>query len=237
VNPREAWRKESVVALVLLMAYFSAALGSSDRREAAIAHFHDLASLERRLGIFVELDLQRMLLRTPFVALVNVFYFLLHSMIVLGFVLVLFLRGRGEYARVRNILVCFSLISFLIYWLYPLAPPRIMREYGFVDTGDQSPGMDYETGFLSRLVNPYAAMPSVHMGYSLIVGGFIYLRSRARLLRLLALAYPALMLLAVTSSGNHLLIDCIASVPLLLLTLLIVDRLDLQGWLARYLRR
>ena len=137
----------------------------------------------------------------------------------------------------RNLLLAFSLISFLIYFLYPLAPPRIMDEYGFVDTLDETPGVSYETGFLSGLMNLYAAMPSVHIGYSLIVGGFIYLKSRRLLFRLLGPAYPALMLFVVTSSANHLLIDCIVSVPLLIFTVLIIGKVDLPGRLARYLRR
>lgn len=237
MNPRKAWPKELVVACILLLAYFSANFGSSERREVAMAHFRELASVEKQLGIFVELDLQRLVLGTPLVAFVNIFYALFHSIIVLGFAVTLFITGRDEYPRARNLLLAFSLMSFLIYFLYPAAPPRMMGEYGFVDTLDQTPGVSYETGFLSGLMNPYAAMPSVHIGYSLIVGGFVYLKSRGRLFRFLGPVYPALMLFVVTSSANHLLIDCIVSVPLLLFTILIVDRADLSGRLARYLRR
>ena len=237
LDPRKAWPKEVVVACILLLAYFSANYGSSDRREVAMAHFRELASLEKRLGIFVERDLQQLILGTPLVGFVNVFYALLHSVIILGFAVTLFVTGRNEYPYVRNLLLAFSLISFLIYFLYPLAPPRIMDEYGFVDTLDETPGVSYETGFLSGLMNAYAAMPSVHIGYTLIVGGFIYLKSRRLLFRLLGPAYPALMLFVVTSSANHLLIDCIVSVPLLIFTVLIIGKVDLPGRLARYLRR
>ncbi len=230
-----AWPREIFFLALVFSAYFGVSFAASDRAALAMDHCRDLIALERSLGIFVELGIQQAVLGTPVAALLDPFYTYIHSAITICLLAGMFLSGHERYAYVRNVFVVFSLISFLIYFVYPSAPPRMMEEYGFVDTADQGPSSS-QTDLLRQVMNPYAAMPSVHFGYSIIVAGSAIALFKRDLLTVPGVVYPALMIFVLTASANHLLIDCIASVPVLLASFLLVDRFDLAGRLARYLR-
>ncbi len=225
-NPRIVL-KELALGVVVLLSYLGVSALSQGRGDLAIFHARQLIALERSLGIFVEPALQRAVGVGLWAWILSEFYLLAHPLITLGFIVGLFVSGRDEYPDVRNLLVTFSLLSFAIYLLYPAAPPRMVPESGMNDLVEGSGTVDYERGvmkYLMRLVDPYAAMPSVHFGYSLIVGGFFLLALRRKPLRILGPAYPAVMLVSVAATGNHFLVDCLASVLVVLTSKVVADR-------------
>jgi len=225
-NPRIVL-KEMALGTVVLLSYLGVSALSQGRGDLAIFHAKQLITLERSLGIFVEPALQAAVGNGLLAWALSEFYLLAHPLITLGFIVGLFLSGRDEYPRVRNLFVTFSLVSFAIYLLYPAAPPRMVPESGMDDLVEGSGTVDYERGvmrYLMQLVDPYAAMPSVHFGYSLIVGGSIFLASRRKTLRILGPAYPAIMLVSVAATGNHFLVDCLASIILVLGSKIVADR-------------
>ena len=118
-------------------------------------------------------------------------------------------------------------IALLIYWLYPVAPPRELPELaaqfdaaapayilGFFDTMEQYLGYAYDTQSTRAFVNPYAAMPSLHFGWDLLLGIAIIAAFRRTALAWLAMAIgiglPLLQIFAITTTANHYLIDAVA---------------------------
>ncbi len=92
------------------------------------------------------------------------------------------------------------------YVLFPAAPPRLAGQ-GFSDTVTTSTGLNLSSDVLGALYNPFAAVPSLHFGYALIVGVAIAAIARNRVVRVLGALYPVLMLLIIVATGNHFVFD------------------------------
>jgi hypothetical protein len=118
-------------------------------------------------------------------------------------------RRPHAFRFVRSTLIVSTALALVGYVLYPAAPPRLAN-MGFADTVTKNTGLDLSSDLLGSLYNPIAAVPSLHFGYSLIVGVAIAQLASQRWLRRLGAAYPALMLLIIVATGNHFLFDAAA---------------------------
>jgi hypothetical protein len=116
---------------------------------------------------------------------------------------------RERFAVVRTTLVIATAISLAIYVLYPAAPPRLAG-LGFADTVTRNAHVNLSSDALGSLYNPFAAVPSLHFGYALLVGATVYALARRRWVRLLGAAYPAFMLFTIVATGNHFFFDAAA---------------------------
>jgi membrane-associated phospholipid phosphatase len=179
---------------------------TDDRVVAAFDNAERLITLERRLGIFIEADLQRAALQIdPMLGVVNAIY-ISYWPIVFGTLAWLLLRHPRVYPLYRNALLASGALSLAVFALYPLAPPRFVPEHGFVDTiARESQG--YRSFNASVLVNEYAAMPSLHFGWVLLLGVAVASLARSRLVLATAVAAPILMLVAIVLTGNHYFLD------------------------------
>jgi hypothetical protein len=173
--------------------------------------------VERAAHMPSEAAIQRVFLPHPLlVQAFNLYYAGLHFAVLIACLIWLFARYRTSYARVRTTVVLFTGLSLLVQFI-PVAPPRMLPGDGMVDTalryGQSVYGSD--GGF-----NPdqLSAMPSVHIGWALLVAVVIVHVSRSRW-RWLALAYPALTTLAVVVTANHFWLDGVAAAALLALAL------------------
>ncbi len=99
-------------------------------------------------------------------------------------------------------------IGLVILILFPVAPPRLMPA-GFVDTVTEL-STSYRVLQPPSLINKFAAVPSLHVGWNLLVGILIFTTSRNRLARLFALGGPLLMATAVVLTANHYIVDAVA---------------------------
>ena len=97
-------------------------------------------------------------------------------------------------------------IALVGYVLFPAAPPRLAG-LGFADTVTHSTGLDLSSDMLGALYNPFAAVPSLHFGYALIVGVSLATIARHRVVRVLGALYPPAMLLIIVATGNHFFVD------------------------------
>lgn len=174
---------------------------------------------ERSLHMPSEAAVQRIFLPHPLIIQAfNLYYASLHFVMLISCLVWLFVRYRASYFRVRTTVVLFTGFS-LIVQLIPVAPPRMLTGDGMWDTavlyGQSVYGND--GGF-----NPdqLSAMPSVHVGWALLVAIVVVQVSRSRW-RWLALAYPALTVLAVVVTANHFWLDGWAAAALLALALLL----------------
>jgi hypothetical protein len=174
---------------------------------------------ERVLYMPSETDLQRLILPHPLlVQACNYYYDILHFPLLGACLIWLYTRHRADYPRIRTTVVLFTGISLLIQ-LITVAPPRLLASTGMVDTAVQYGQSVYawSGGFNA---DEFSAMPSVHVGWAVIVAVAVITVSRRRW-RWLAAAYPVLTLLVVVVTANHFWLDGIAAGLLVALVMLV----------------
>ena len=174
---------------------------------------------ERILYLPSETDLQRLILPHPLLVQAgNYYYDVLHFPLLGACLIWLYARHRADYPRIRTTVALFTGISLLIQ-LIPVAPPRLLASTGMVDTAVQYGQSVYawSGGFDA---DEFSAMPSVHVGWALIVAIAVITVSRSRW-RWLAAAYPVLTLLVVVVTANHFWLDGIAAGLLVALVLMV----------------
>jgi hypothetical protein len=177
---------------------------------AARSHTADIVGLERHLGFFVERAVQHAVENLPGVPmLLGLAYMTLHFGAT-GVALVwVHRKHRDRFPLVRTTLIVSTAVSLAIYVLYPAAPPRLAG-IGFADTVTQKSGINLSSDALGSLYNPFAAVPSLHFGYSLLVGVTVALLARRRWVRWLGAMYPPFMLFTIVATGNHFIFDAVA---------------------------
>jgi hypothetical protein len=168
---------------------------------------------ERDWHLPSELDAQRLVVPHPLIAQAcNLYYASMHFAGLGALLLWLFLRHRDRYAQVRTTIVLLT-ASCLLVQLLPVAPPRLLPGLGFVDTAEQ---YDQSVYTALKAVGPdqLSAMPSVHVGWAVLVGAVVVWLGTSRW-RWLALLHPALTIFVVAATANHFWLDGIVAVALL----------------------
>ncbi|MEU6977054.1 phosphatase PAP2 family protein [Streptomyces sp. NPDC046371] len=140
----------------------------------------------------------------------NYYYATLHFVVTIGVLVWLYRWQPGRYAAFRTVLFATTGVALVGYYLYPLAPPRLMNGQNFVDTvlvhhtwGSMA------SGNLKHMSNQYAAMPSMHIGWSLWCGVTIFLLAKAPWARILGLLYPTATLVVIVATANHFWMDAV----------------------------
>jgi hypothetical protein len=175
-------------------------------RVPAVDHARAIASLERSLHVFDEVHVQHAAQAVPgLIWTLGALYLTLHLAVSGVYLLWLHRRRPAAYPVVRNALLLASGLALVGFVAFPTAPPRLAG-LGIVDTISHG-HVDLNHGLVSALYNPYAAVPSMHIGYAAIVGASLYLHGGRRFLRVAAFLYPALQLLVIVATGNHFFFD------------------------------
>ena len=199
----------------------------------AFQNAYDIVGLERFLRLFVERDFQSLFLGSTFlIHLINVLYTVCYYPAIIIFGIWAYNRHREQYFIVRNVLFVSAGLAFLCFALYPLAPPRMLSELGFTDTIAPYSTVDYSSSAASILTNPYAAMPSLHFGWPLLVGIATICIARTWWLKLLGALVPSFMLVAIVATGNHFILDAIGGALVIGLAyglVVLFDRLRQRG--------
>ena len=141
---------------------------ATGQRTVAFVHARDIVRWERDLGIFHELDVQRWAAHAPGIVdkAANWTYFNCQFTVSISFLLWVYARRNDSYYFIRNVVMAADFIGVIGYISFPAAPPRMLPDLGFVDTLAQT----YKSTAVATLANPYAAMPSLHTAYALLVG-------------------------------------------------------------------
>jgi PAP2 superfamily len=172
-------------------------------------HADQVIGLERRLDAFVEGDVQDAVHALPGLGgTLGFLYLALHLTVTGGVLLWLHRRRPHAFPFVRTTLLLASGLALVGYLAYPTAPPRLAG-VGIADTVSNG-GVDLNHGLISALYNPYAAVPSMHVGYAVIVGACLFRCGGRAALKAAGALYPVLVLLIVVSTGNHFLFDAVA---------------------------
>lgn len=195
-----------MLVLVCVLIYFGIRGLTEGSETTAIRHGHDLLRLERDLGVQLENDLQRFVLDRQWLMTAFNWVYIWGHWPVIAITLTWLHHGhRRAYLILRNAMIVSGAIGLVIFVSYPVAPPRLLPT-GFVDTVTEN-SRAYRVLQPPGLVNKYAAMPSLHAGWNLLVGISLWGASRRPLVRAFAVVGPALMAVAVVATANHYVLD------------------------------
>jgi hypothetical protein len=185
-----------------------------EQKAEALRNADWLWRMEHHLGIAVEESVnQAANSMTWLIVGMNYYYATLHFVITLGVLVWLYRSHPGRYAATRLVLFATTGVALVGYYLYPLAPPRLMNGDSFVDTVliHQTWG-SMASGDLKHMSNQYAAMPSMHIGWSLWCGLTILALARVPWMRVLGLLYPTATLVVIVATANHFWLDAVGGV-------------------------
>lgn len=198
------------------------------REALALAHGRWILHLEHTLGIAVELKLNRWLVAHHTIATVASYYYdNAHFVVTLGLLGWLWFTRADIYRPLRNTLVAINLLGLLVFWLCPVAPPRMLSGEGFTDVVAASHTFgSWHTGSLAADADQLAAMPSLHLAWATWCTLAMWRMTRRRWLRVVAVLYPLLTAVAVLGTGNHYLLDVLAGVLTALLAMALLTLLS-----------
>jgi len=179
-----------------------------------------MIDVEKELHLYFEEALQDYFLGNPaFMRFWNIFYGFFHFAVT-GFAMIwLYIRDPEGYPKWRNTLACTTALALVGFALFPLMPPRLLdscgqfgvcpsTHFGYVDTLARFGGLwSFDSGTIKAVSNQFAAMPSLHFGWSFWCFLVLFPRLPSRIGQVLIAAYPWLTLFAIMVTGNHYWID------------------------------
>jgi membrane-associated phospholipid phosphatase len=210
--------------------YFGVRALTEGKVSSAIANAIDLVHVERNLDLDWEDAVQGVVLgEHALVDAVNAMYIWGHwpLLIVGGFLL--FHLGQAEYRRLRTVILLSGALGLVVFAVFPVAPPRL-APVGLQDTVTLH-SQTYRTVLPPSLINEYAAMPSFHAGWNLLLGIELFRVSRNVLLRVFAVLMPVAMAFSVVATANHFVLDVVGG------ALVVVTALALVSWFQGRKRR
>jgi hypothetical protein len=233
---RARWWVELLTVVWLLWVYDAITNLAPLRLHVAIDHAQGLLSLERTLHIDPEHGLDRWLAgHHTLASAISYYYDNAHFIVTLGLLGFLWWRRADIYRPLRSSLVVVNLLGFLVFWLYPVAPPRMLPGFTDVVASSHTFG-SWHTGALASDANQLAAMPSLHIAWAGWCAVVLWQLSERRTVRALAVLYPLLTSFAVLATGNHFVLDIVGGLAVLVIAMLLVrgsERRPPRGTLAR----
>jgi membrane-associated phospholipid phosphatase len=177
---------------------------SESNTAAAFENARQIISFEKGMGLFFEQSLQAWAMGSRLlIDFTNFMYVNSHFVVTTAFLVWLYLRHNDRFYFVRNMFMVAMGLAIVGYVAMPTAPPRFLPELGFVDTIAYYADVHHDSAFVALFFNPYAAVPSMHVAFSLILAGPAMLIVRRWYLKVLWAFYPALVAFVVIVTGNH----------------------------------
>jgi hypothetical protein len=205
----DALRQVSLFGLAYLGYRLVRGLVEGDANEA-FAHARDLISLERGTHLFVEPSIQTWASGSHLVMVVSSWIYVnAQTSVTVAALVYLYLRHNRNFYFVRNMFMIAMAIALVGYTVFPTAPPRFMPEWGFVDSVADLTHVhiDGQSASVSAITNLYAAVPSMHVAFALMIGWTLARLVRSSVARVLWILYPFLMTFVIVVTANHFLVD------------------------------
>ncbi|MPZ24553.1 MAG: PAP2 family protein [Dehalococcoidia bacterium] len=192
---------------------------ASGRSEEALANARRVAAVEKQLGICVESAVQAHTLRSPLqVGAWNAVYLWGHLPLLATFAAWLYTANREVYGRLRRVFLISQALGAAIYYLFPVAPPRLMpAEYGYVDTLADRHEIHYQLGSVRLFLNEYAAMPSLHFGWSLLMTAGLLSGVGGWKAGVTAVLSPIASMASIVATANHWVLDAVGGAAVMAL--------------------
>jgi diacylglycerol O-acyltransferase / wax synthase len=209
---RPPWVREIAIGLAVFAVYaIVTGLSWPGRRAAAMAHSRQIFDLERALGIDVELALNRWLVPHD-VLRVAANYEYATTYVISAFALLFWLYRRrpAVYLWARNSFVLVNLVSIAFFAVYPVAPPRLVADLGFVDTVRLGQTWGSWGSPVVSHANELAAMPSLHLGWAVWVSAMLAAYAGGRLVQAASAVHVLVTTLVIMATANHYLLDAVA---------------------------
>ena len=220
---RGGWLLEVAGFAALYFLYDRARDAVAGSGRVALDNAKDLVTVERWLWLYHERTMQRWVLPHHWlVSFWNIYYGTIHFVMPVVALAWLYHKFPRRYVVWRNTLLWMLGIGLVCFWLYPLMPPRLMpHQYGFVDTpskffnfGPQvpvhfRPDNTPDPRSLKEFGNLFAAMPSLHVGWSTFCAVSLFPIIRRRWIRVLLVAYPCTVIFGIVVTGNHWILDAV----------------------------
>ncbi|MFD5189322.1 bifunctional glycosyltransferase 87/phosphatase PAP2 family protein [Streptomyces sp. NPDC058357] len=202
---------ELLLIRVVYSAYAHVRLAATAGRATAEHHGRQIHSIEQWLHIDIEHRANHAVVNIGWLrGFFDYYYSTFHFIVPLVILGVLYVRRPADYRWARGTIGFATLLALVGFWLYPLAPPRLMPGLGFIDTvhGVQDFAKpDY--GSLTEMTNQYAAMPSLHFGWSLWCGVVVFLLAPKAWMKVLGLLHPLFTVSAIIATANHWVLDAV----------------------------
>ncbi|MFJ7413441.1 phosphatase PAP2 family protein [Streptomyces sp. NPDC098077] len=229
IRARPPLVRELLLVAGLFLAYKFGRRAANGHVDEAFRNAGNVWDLERALHLPGEGVVQGLLLHSrPLIHAANTYYAAVHFPATALFLVWLYWRRPRHYVRSRRVLAALTAAALALHLLFPLAPPRMLPVAGLVDTGQvYGPTVYGQTPATDTMANQFAAMPSLHVGWAVMVAVGLILATRSRW-RPLWLLHPALTLLVVVGTANHYWLDAIVVGAMLALALA-VFRLPLSA--------
>lgn len=215
--------RELGLALAVYLFYVSARWLAAGSYATALHHAREVWTLEHRLGLAIEPGVQHAFLHTSLLPVFDRLYLSAQNLVVPAALVLTYRVDRVVYLRLRRTLVAAWLIAIPIYALFPTAPPRLAH-LGIADTVSAGTGVKLTSKTSTLFFNPFAAVPSLHVGFAFAIGIALTAIAQRPLLRLLALAWGPAILLTVVVTGNHFVLDACAGLVVTGVAFLVAGR-------------
>lgn len=180
--------------------------------QIAVANWNatKLIWLEHQLGFFVEPSVQAWATsKTWLIGAASWLYVNAHFVVSLSALVWLYRFRNPSFYWVRNMFMVAMAIALVGYYVYPTLPPRLMGEWGFTDSVANFTGVTDSDTPISGFVNHYAAVPSMHVAFAIMLGWSLARLVRRRSLKVLWALYPLLVAFVVVVTGNHFIMDAV----------------------------
>jgi hypothetical protein len=209
---------ELVVVLVLLQVYDFVRGRAEVRRGPAIDHGEQLMRLEGLLHIQIEPSVNQWVTAHHALSLVaSYWYQFAHLTITLSLLAWCWWRQPSIYRSARNSLVMINAAALAVFFLLPVAPPRLLTGYQFIDSVAQAGFGTSHGGPVTA--DQYGAFPSLHIGWAVWTAVVAYRMATSQLAGRIWLSYPFVTCFVIIATGNHYLLDAVAGAVLALVAL------------------
>jgi hypothetical protein len=177
----------------------------------AFTNARAIVDFEQSTGLFFEQGLQAWAMgQRVLIDMANFMYVNSHFVMTTGALVWLYLRHNDRFYFVRNMFMVAMGLALVGYVLMPTAPPRFFPELGFVDTIAYYVNVKHDSGLVALFFNPYAAVPSMHVAFALMISVPAFLVVRRRVAKVLWAVYPLVITFVVLVTGNHWFMDAVA---------------------------
>ncbi|MDQ1709418.1 MAG: hypothetical protein QOG49_803, partial [Frankiaceae bacterium] len=183
----------------------------SDLQRIACNRALDIWHFERALGTGFELAMNKAVAKIQWLALAaNYWYAIAHFIVTVGVLIWIYRRHPLQYRGLRTALYSTNVAALLGYTFYELAPPRMLTQVGFVDTVVRFHTWgSWGSGGVASVSNQFAAMPSMHIGWSTWVAIALVRLSRRTWVRVLGVLYPCVTFFVIVVTANHFWLDAL----------------------------
>jgi hypothetical protein len=210
------WVEIALIA-VAYSAYTMIRNAMSGHEAVAFRRAEDLLQAEQVLNIDFELAVNQAADRISWLIVgMNYYYATLHIAVTLGVLIWLYRSHPQHYRPARTALAATCALALVGFYAFALAPPRLLTHYGFIDTVvTHHTWGSMASGDVGTLSNQYAAMPSLHVGWSVWCATALVMLARHRWVRVLGAIYPIATLVVIVATANHFILDAVGGILVL----------------------